>query len=199
MQTSSQVVHHEGEQVRCSRCVGKVVITRKQFCGPLLGYAASIPRISSQEILVMRFVCSLRWHRYSWIVVGSTKQRAWRPPGSVFVKDIVLKDSLGRWITKSVFWRAPGGVGSTKQAVLVTPARATKPSNPQIDCRSGAANCLAEYSYYSDSIDQHSLDQIHCIQYTETTRVGGSGSRRIDKTSSFSDPCQGDAPLQPAD
>ena len=65
MQTSSQVVHHEGEQVRCSRCVGKVVITRKQFCGPLLGYAASIPRISSQEILVMRFVCSLRWHRYS--------------------------------------------------------------------------------------------------------------------------------------
>ena len=65
MQTSPQVVHHEGEQVRCSRCVGKVVITRKQFCGPLLGYAASIPRISSQEILVMRFVCSLRWHRYS--------------------------------------------------------------------------------------------------------------------------------------
>ena len=157
MQTSSQVVHHEGEQVRCSRCVGKVVITRKQFCGPLLGYAASLPRISSQEILVMRFVCSLRWHRYSLIVVGSTKQRAWRPPGSVFVKDIVLKDSLGRWITKSVFWRAPGGVGSTKQAVLVTPARATTPSKPQISRRVGAANSvlfIAEYTYYSDSIDQ---------------------------------------------
>ena len=130
MQTSSQVVHHEGEQVKCSRCVGKVVITREQSCGPLLGYAASLPRISSQEILVMRFVCSLRWHRYSLIVVGSTKQRAWRPPGSVFVKDIV------------------GLLGPLDNKISV---------------------------------------------------LEGSRRRWIDKTSSFSDPCQGDNPFRTAD
>ena len=49
-------------------------------------------------------------------------------------------------------WGAPGAVGSTKQAVLVTPVRATPPSSPQISRRVGAANSIlfiAKYSYYS--------------------------------------------------
>ena len=56
------------------------------------------------------------------------------------------------YYSKLHVWGAPGAVGSTKQAVLVTPVRATPPSNPQINRRRGAANSIlfiAKYSYYS--------------------------------------------------
>ena len=73
------------------------------------------------------------------IVAGSTKQIVRRPPGAAGA-------------TKHVVWKAPGAAGSRKQVVLVTRARATTPSDAQLNCRMGTATSvldMAQYTYYS--------------------------------------------------